>query len=137
PPRRGAAPGRSRSTGSPDTRRSPRRGSPRAASGPRRSAAACADATRGDRPPCPPESTAPGARRGPSGGGSSHPAPRTPDPMSSPQQRVHEATRRLLDLLEHGESLSPEAIELRCELAVATAEAGHLDDSYYQVEELL
>lgn len=57
--------------------------------------------------------------------------------MSTPQQRVHEATRRLLDLLEHGESLSPEAIELRCELAVATAEAGHLDDSYYQVEELL
>ena len=57
--------------------------------------------------------------------------------MSTPQKRVHEATRRLLDLLEHGESLSPEAIELRCELAVATAEAGHLDDSYYQVEELL
>src|SRR5699024_12193889 len=82
-------------------------------------------------------STAPGVRRGPSGVGSSHPAPRTGDPMSSPQQRVHEATRRLLDLLEHGESLSPEAIELRFELAVATAEAGHLDDSYYQVEELL
>lgn len=57
--------------------------------------------------------------------------------MSTPQQRVHDATRRLLDLLEHGESLSPEAIELRCELAEATAEAGHLDDSYYQVEELL
>jgi len=57
--------------------------------------------------------------------------------MSTPQQRVHDTTRRLLELLEHGESLSPEAIELRCELAVATAEAGHLDDAYYQVEELL
>lgn len=57
--------------------------------------------------------------------------------MTTPQQRVHDATRRLLDLLEHGESLSPEAIELRCELAEATAEAGHLDDSYYQVEELV
>ena len=31
--------------------------------------------------------------------------------MSTPQQRVHDATRRLLDLLEHGESLSPEAID--------------------------
>lgn len=57
--------------------------------------------------------------------------------MSTPQQRVHDATRQLLDLLEHGESLTPQAIELRCELAEATAEAGHLDDSYYQVEELL
>lgn len=57
--------------------------------------------------------------------------------MSTPQQRVHDATRRLLDLLEHGESLTPEAIELRSELAEATAEAGHLDDAYYQVEELL
>ena len=54
--------------------------------------------------------------------------------MSTPQQRVHDAT---LDLLEHGESLTPEAIELRAELAEATAEAGHLDDAYYQVEELL
>ena len=57
--------------------------------------------------------------------------------MSTPQQRVHDATRRLLDLLEHGESLTPEAIELRAELAEATAESGHLDDAYYQVEELL
>ncbi|GAA4522082.1 hypothetical protein GCM10023160_09920 [Brachybacterium paraconglomeratum] len=57
--------------------------------------------------------------------------------MSTPQQRVHDTTRRLLDLLEHGESLTPEAIELRAELAEATAEAGHLDDAYYQVEELL
>ncbi|MGO1284485.1 MAG: hypothetical protein ACTHUU_05145 [Brachybacterium sp.] len=57
--------------------------------------------------------------------------------MSTPQQRIHDATRRLLDLLEHGESLTPEAIELRSELAEATAEAGHLDDAYYQVEELL
>ncbi|MGO1480782.1 MAG: hypothetical protein ACTHWF_06630 [Brachybacterium sp.] len=57
--------------------------------------------------------------------------------MSTPQQRIHDATRRLLDLLEHGESLTPEAIELRSELAEATAEAGHLYDAYYQVEELL
>ena len=57
--------------------------------------------------------------------------------MSTPQQRIHDATRRLLDLLENGESVTPEAIELRSELAEATAEAGHLDDSYYQVEELL
>ena len=56
--------------------------------------------------------------------------------MSTPQQRVHDATRRLLDLLEHGESLSAEAIELRCEFAEATAESGHLEDAYYQVEEL-
>lgn len=56
--------------------------------------------------------------------------------MSTPQQRVHDATRALLELLEHGESLSPEAIELRSELAEATAEAGHLEDAYYQVEEL-
>src|SRR5699024_12278015 len=33
--------------------------------------------------------------------------------MSTPQQRVPDATRRLLDLLEHGESLSCEALELR------------------------
>ncbi|WP_422115604.1 hypothetical protein [Brachybacterium sp. UNK5269] len=57
--------------------------------------------------------------------------------MSTPQQRVHDATRRLLDLLAVGEPLAPEAIELRAELAEATAEAGHLDDAYYQVEELL
>lgn len=56
--------------------------------------------------------------------------------MSTPPERIHDATRRLLDLLETGESLSPEAIELRSELAEATAEAGHLDDAYYQVEEL-
>ncbi|WP_114853503.1 hypothetical protein [Brachybacterium sp. YJGR34] len=56
--------------------------------------------------------------------------------MPTPQQRVHDATRRLLDLLESGESLTPEAIALRSELAEATAEAGHLDDAYYQVEEL-
>ncbi|HIY24462.1 MAG TPA: hypothetical protein H9837_09200 [Candidatus Brachybacterium merdigallinarum] len=57
--------------------------------------------------------------------------------MSTPQQRIHEATRALLDLLESGESLSPEAIELRAELAEATAEAGHLEDAFYQVDELL
>ena len=57
--------------------------------------------------------------------------------MSTPQQRVHHATRRLLDLLENGESLTPEAIELRAELAEATAEAGHLEDAFYQVDELL
>lgn len=56
--------------------------------------------------------------------------------MSTPQQRVHDATRALLDLLEHGESVSPEAIEQRSELAEATAEAGHIEDAYYQVEEL-
>lgn len=56
--------------------------------------------------------------------------------MSTPQQRVHDVTRRLLELLEHGESLTPEAIELRSELAEATAEDGHLDEAYYQVEEL-
>ena len=57
--------------------------------------------------------------------------------MTTPQQRVHDATRRLLDLLEHGESLTPEALALRAELAEATGEAGHLEDAYYQVEELL
>src|SRR5690625_5786590 len=55
---------------------------------------------------------------------------------STPQQRVHEATRRLLDLLETGDSISAEAIELRAELAEATAAAGHLDDAAYQADEL-
>jgi hypothetical protein len=57
--------------------------------------------------------------------------------MSTPQQRVRDATRRLLEHLATGESLGPEAIELRAELAEATAEAGQLEDAYYQVEELL
>lgn len=57
--------------------------------------------------------------------------------MSTPQQRIHDATRRLLDLLESGESLTPEAVELRAELGEATAEAGHLEDAFYQVDELL
>lgn len=57
--------------------------------------------------------------------------------MSTPQERVHEITRRLIDLLEHGESLSSEAIELRAQLAEATAESGHLEDAFYQVDELL
>ncbi|APX32963.1 hypothetical protein BH708_09840 [Brachybacterium sp. P6-10-X1] len=57
--------------------------------------------------------------------------------MSTPQQRIHESTRRLLDLLETGESLTPEAVELRAELAEATAEAGHLEDAFYQADELL
>lgn len=57
--------------------------------------------------------------------------------MSTPQQRVRDLTRALLDQLASGGSLSPEAIELRAELAEATAAAGQLDDAYYQVEELL
>ncbi len=57
--------------------------------------------------------------------------------MSTPAERVHDATRRLLDLLEHGESTTPGAIALRAELAEATAEAGHLEDAFYQVDELL
>ena len=57
--------------------------------------------------------------------------------MSTPAERVHDATRRLLDLLEIGESTTHEAIELRAELAEATAEAGHLEDAFYQVDELL
>lgn len=57
--------------------------------------------------------------------------------MSTPQQRVHEITRSLLELLEHGEATTVEATTLRAELAEATAEAGHLEDAYYQVEELM
>ena len=57
--------------------------------------------------------------------------------MSTPAERVHDATRRLLVLLEDGESLTPEAIVLRAELAEATAETGHLEDAFYQVDELL
>lgn len=57
--------------------------------------------------------------------------------MSSPQQRVHDATRRLLDLLEHGEATSEEAMAVRGELALATAAAGHLEDAWYQAEELV
>ena len=57
--------------------------------------------------------------------------------MSTPAERVHDATRRLLDLLEEGESLTPEALALRAELAEATAEAGHLEDAFHQVDELL
>ena len=37
--------------------------------------------------------------------------------MSTPAERVHDATRRLLTLLEEGESTTPEAIALRAELA--------------------
>lgn len=57
--------------------------------------------------------------------------------MSTPQQRVREITRALLDQLASGEPLGAEAIELRAQLAEATAEAGRLEDAYYQVEELL
>lgn len=57
--------------------------------------------------------------------------------MSTPQQRVRDITRALLAQLASGESLTVEAIELRAELAEATAEAGRLDEAYYQVEELL
>lgn len=56
---------------------------------------------------------------------------------STPQQRVHQATRRLLDLLETGDGISAEAIELRAELAEATAAADHLEDAFYQADELL
>lgn len=56
---------------------------------------------------------------------------------STPQQRVHDATLRLLGLLESGDSLSAEAIELRAELAEATAAADHLEDAFYQADELL
>lgn len=56
--------------------------------------------------------------------------------MSTPQQRIHEATRALLELLEADEPTSTAAIELRAELAEATAEAGHLEDAFYQVDEL-
>ncbi len=57
--------------------------------------------------------------------------------MSSPQDRVHDATRRLLTLLEEGEATSLEALALRAELAEVTAEAGHLEDAFYQADELL
>lgn len=57
--------------------------------------------------------------------------------MTSPAERVHDATRRLLTLLEHGEATSLEAIALRSELAEATAQAGHLEDAFYQADELL
>ncbi|MGO2312120.1 MAG: hypothetical protein ACTIB2_13305 [Brachybacterium tyrofermentans] len=61
--------------------------------------------------------------------------------MSTPQQRVHDTTRRLLELLasddSHTPAVIPEAIALRTELAVATAEAGHLEDAFVQVDELL
>ena len=57
--------------------------------------------------------------------------------MSTPAERVHDATRRLLVLLEDGQSLTPEAIALRAELAEATAEAGHLEDAFYQADELV
>ena len=58
--------------------------------------------------------------------------------MSTPSQRVHEATLALLNLLERGEeATTAEAVELRCELANATAAAGHLEDAFYQADELL
>ncbi|GAA1314447.1 MAG: hypothetical protein ACTIA5_13635 [Brachybacterium tyrofermentans] len=61
--------------------------------------------------------------------------------MSTPQQRVHDTTRRLLELLasddSHTPALVPEAIALRTELAVATAETGQLEDAFVQVDELL
>ena len=57
--------------------------------------------------------------------------------MSTPAERVRDTTRRLLTLLEEGESTTPEAIMLRAELAEATAETGQLEDAYYQADELL
>ena len=57
--------------------------------------------------------------------------------MTSPAQRVHDATRRLLELLEGGESTTDEAMAVRGELALATAETGHLEDAWYQAEELV
>lgn len=58
--------------------------------------------------------------------------------MSTPAQRVHDATLALLNLLETGEeATTAEAIALRCELAEATAAAGHLEDAFYQADELL
>lgn len=57
--------------------------------------------------------------------------------MSTPAERVRDTTRRLLTLLEEGESTTPEAITLRAELAEATAEAGQLEDAFYQADELL
>lgn len=57
--------------------------------------------------------------------------------MSTPAERVRDTTRRLLTLLEEGESTTPEAITLRAELAEATAETGQLEDAYYQADELL
>lgn len=58
--------------------------------------------------------------------------------MSTPAQRVHEATLALLNLLERGEeATTAAAVELRCELAEATAAAGHLEDAFYQADELL
>lgn len=58
--------------------------------------------------------------------------------MSTPAQRVHDATLALLNLLEKGEeATTAQAIELRCELAEATAAAGHLEDAFHQADELL
>ena len=57
--------------------------------------------------------------------------------MSTPAERVRDTTRRLLTLLEEGESTTPEAITLRAELAEATAETGQLEDAFYQADELL
>ncbi|MEE1650840.1 hypothetical protein V1260_08550 [Brachybacterium sp. J144] len=56
--------------------------------------------------------------------------------MSTPQERLHEATRRLLDLLEAGEATTAETLAVREELARATADLGHLQDAWYQVDEL-
>src|SRR5699024_8921129 len=55
---------------------------------------------------------------------------------STPQQRVHEATRRLLDLLVTRDSISAEAIELRAELAETPAAPVHLDDAVYHADAL-
>lgn len=58
--------------------------------------------------------------------------------MSTPQQRVRDATLALLNLLSTGEeATTAEAIELRCQLAEAMAVAGHLEDAFYQADELL
>lgn len=57
--------------------------------------------------------------------------------MSTPQQRVHDATRELLGLLETGDSTSARALAIRADLAVATAEAGQHEDAFFQADELV
>lgn len=57
--------------------------------------------------------------------------------MTTPQARMHALTLELLGLLEQEEATSARALELRGALAEATAEAGRLEDAFYQADELL
>lgn len=53
------------------------------------------------------------------------------------RSRQREATTDLLALLAAHEATDPEVMAVRGKLALATAQAGDIDEAYYQVDELI